>query len=326
MRSHAERTVAPSGSQPTSRRTDRAARSSRHGPVAQLLIAWSPLSLILVAYAVAGWISRPLDPDAPGEQVNRLGFPLHTQGPATVDRWLFGEHPSAWLQERLLDTTPHWWDALAALVYVTHFVTIPVLTAVAWFAVRERFARWLATVVAFTVVGIAGYVVYPATPPWLTTDDGVRVAQRSSAFGWDYLHLHPVTRLLDLAQAVSNPVAAMPSLHAGSALLVALFAWPSVRPRWRAVLLTYALLMAATLVYTGEHYVVDVVAGWATAITALTLGRAAERWWRRHRTGAETTGPGTRPPVASRARSSTLQRPHPQGDTAARRDLGRTGR
>ena len=36
------------------------------------------------------------------------------------------------------------------------------LTAVAWFALRERFARWLATVVTFTIVGITGYVVYPA--------------------------------------------------------------------------------------------------------------------------------------------------------------------
>ena len=39
---------------------DRADDGSRHGPIAQLLIAWSPLSAILVAYWVAQWITAPL--------------------------------------------------------------------------------------------------------------------------------------------------------------------------------------------------------------------------------------------------------------------------
>ena len=57
----------------------------------------------------------------------------------------------------------------------------------------------------------------------------------------------------------------MPSLHAGAALLVALFLWPSVSRVVRAALVAYAVAMALTLVYTGEHYVVDILAGWAVA-------------------------------------------------------------
>ena len=41
-------------------RTAAPQQESRHGPVAQLLIAWSPLSAILVAYWVAQWIAAPL--------------------------------------------------------------------------------------------------------------------------------------------------------------------------------------------------------------------------------------------------------------------------
>jgi membrane-associated phospholipid phosphatase len=64
----------------------------------------------------------------------------------------------------------------------------------------------------------------------------------------------------------------MPSLHAGAALLIALFLWPLTGKLWRAALLCYALLMAVALVYTGEHYVVDVVAGWLTAGIAAAAG------------------------------------------------------
>ena len=247
---------------------------SRHGPIAQLLIAWSPLSLILVVYAVAGWISGPIHSGEVGARANRLGFDLNVMGPADADRWLFGTLPSAWLQQQLHAGPPHWYDAVAAVVYVTHFVTIPLLTAVVWFAFRERFRLWLATVIAFTVIGISGYVVYPAAPPWLTfRGDPSEPVLRLSTVGWDRLHLAPLEDLMRGAQGISNPVAAMPSLHAGAALLVALFLWPSARRRWRIALLGYALLMGLSLVYTGEHYVVDVLAGWATAVAAVLVGR-----------------------------------------------------
>lgn len=243
-------------------------QESRHGPVAQLLISWSPLSVILVAYAVAGWVSAPLESAPSG--TNRLGLPLQTTGPEAADRWLFGTLPSAWLQERLVDGSAHWYDAVAALVYATHVVGIPVLTTVVWFLARDRFRSWVVAVVAFTVVGMAGYVLYPATPPWM----GSASVERTSALGWEALHLGFAGGLVDLLQGASNTVAAMPSLHAGAALLLALFAWPSLRALGRTLMLAYAGLMALTLVYTGEHFVVDVLAGWAVAVVAVTVARA----------------------------------------------------
>ena len=85
---------------------------SRHGPIAQLLIASSPLSLILVAYAVGDWIAGPIDLGRPGT-VNRLGFGLHRTGGATVDAHVFGSLPSVRLQEWLVDGSAHWYDAVA---------------------------------------------------------------------------------------------------------------------------------------------------------------------------------------------------------------------
>lgn len=249
--------------------------ASRHGPLAQLLIAWSPLSVILVAYAAAQWINGPLGTRGHGAGTNRLGLGLHVAGPAQIDRGVFGAVPSVWLQEQLVDGSAHWYDAAAALVYITHFVAIPLVTGIAWFCMRDRFAAWLAAVLTFTTLGVGVYTVYPAAPPWLASERGaIGTVNRISSPGWDYLHLDVVGRLIVSAQERSNPVAAMPSLHAGSAMLVALFFLPLANAWWRTALLGYVLLMAVALVYTGEHYVVDVVAGWLTAAVAVAVGAA----------------------------------------------------
>ena len=253
------------------------AEASRHGAFAQLLIAWSPLSLILLAYAVAHWVNAPIG-IGDGASTNRLGLPLHVVAPAEADRRVWGAIPTVWLQRQRVDESAQWYDAAAALVYITHFVAIPLVTAIVWFRLCDRFKAWIAAVLTFTTVGVGGYVVYPAAPPWLASNLGeIGTVSRISGLGWDYLHLEMVGRLIVQGQQGSNPVAAMPSLHAGSALLVALFLWPSVNSLWRTALAGYAVAMAVTLVYTGEHYVVDVAVGWLVAALATAVGSAVPR-------------------------------------------------
>ena len=111
-------------------------------PHKELLIAWAPLSLILLAYAAAQWVSAPIGDGYDGG-TNRLGLPLNVAGPAEADQALFGVVPSVWLQERLIDGSTRWYDAVAALVYVTHFVSVPLVTALVWFRMRGRFAAWV---------------------------------------------------------------------------------------------------------------------------------------------------------------------------------------
>ncbi len=254
-----------------------AAAPTSHGPVAQLLIAWSPLSLVLLAYALAGWVSAPVVL-GPASQPNRLGIAAHVTGPAQVDRALGGVVPTVWLQQRLASGSAQWYDTLGAIVYATHFVAFPLLTAVVWFAMRPRFRSWIAAVVAFTTIGTAGYVLYPAAPPWLASEQGeIGPVSRLTERGWELVHLDWVGHVTALGQSDSNPVAAMPSLHAGAAMLVSLFLWPVVGRRVRVALTAYVLAMAWTLVYTGEHYVVDVVAGWLVAAAALVTARALGR-------------------------------------------------
>lgn len=227
---------------------------------------------MLVGYAVAHWLTAPL---ADGGPRNRLGLPLHVSGPAEADRALFGGVPTLWLQEHLATGSAQWYDAGVALVYATHFVGLPVVTVLVWLRWRHRLVSWLLAVTALTTSGYAGYVLYPAAPPWDAAERGLLApVERISTIGWELLHLGPVGGLVELGQQASNPVAAMPSLHAGVAMLIALQLWPVARPVMRLGLAGYAVAMGLVLVYTGEHYVVDVLAGWALAALATLLGRA----------------------------------------------------
>jgi hypothetical protein len=49
--------------------------------------------------------------------------------------------------------------------------------------------------------------------------------------------------------------------------------------------------MSFTLVYTGEHYVFDVMLGWVYAITTFFVVRVIRRAWARWRLGTATPEP-----------------------------------
>ena len=71
-------------------------------------------------------------------------------------------------------------------------------------------------------------------------------------------------RLIDEGQASVNMVAAAPSLRRPVAA-IAVDACGAVRRRWRPVLVVYPLIMAFALVYSAEHYAIDILLGWALA-------------------------------------------------------------
>ncbi len=248
---------------------------------------WLPLGAILLAYWAAQLINNGLSARPREGATNALGFGLHLREPVAVDTAVFGSLPTIWLQARWY--TPfesHWYDVIAALVYVSHFVVIPLTALILFFRNRSRFRSWIGCVLLLAVIGIVTYVIYPMAPPWLASQLGiVGQVHRISAIGWDYLHLSVVGNLLGGSQMASNPVAAMPSLHAASAALLAIFFW-GVAPWWaRWLLAVYPIAMGVTLVYTGEHYVVDVLAGWLAAAAAVG-GVALYRRIRNGRAGA----------------------------------------
>ena len=196
-----------------------------------------------------------------------------------VDEWLAdGTAPTVRLQ-RLLWTAghPHVWDYFAFLVYLTYFIVPITVAAVLWRRAPHLFHRYVSLWIGLSFAALVTYTLYPASPPWLASGHGLlphvfRITP--------YMARHmgvDLTRVMGSQQFV-NKVAAVPSLHAATALLITLFFWPRTT-RWRWLLVVYPLAMAVSLVYLGEHYVSDVLLGWLYAVVVFVVGNRIYDWF-----------------------------------------------
>jgi membrane-associated phospholipid phosphatase len=234
---------------------------------AQVVIDWLPFTGVLLLY------------DQTRGVADKLGISLHEADIVRAEKWCFGgTEPTIWLQQHLYNPAHvYWYDALCTLVYTTHFLATPVLAAILWLRDRDLWLRYISRVVLLAITGLITYCLFPEAPPWLAARDGLtEPVARLSARGWIWLHAGNLHSVLARAQEDgSNPVAAMPSLHVAFAALVALMIATRLRSRWRYLLALYPAAMGYTLVYTGEHYVLDLVAGFAYA---LAVHAALNRW------------------------------------------------
>ena len=198
-----------------------------------------------------------------------LVFPARELPQIHVEASLFGKPiPTVWLQSHLWHggNHLHWWDYGAWFVYLTHFFATIVVAAVLWTWFHDRFARFATMVCALALTGFATYALYPAVPPWLAARHGsIGHSNRLIGIIWHHVPIAHYGSLFEKGQTYANNVAAMPSLHAAYALLITLYLWRLV-PRWaRVPLAAYPLAMTFALVYSGEHYLVDCIAGWLYA-------------------------------------------------------------
>jgi hypothetical protein len=243
---------------------------------------WLPIVLLLTAYNLSrGFADNGATPHA---------LELIAADRAMVG-WATGDVvPTVWLQQHLYDPARvHWWDVLVSWVYFSHFVVALTAAVVLW--MRNR-AQWIAFMWRWGVLcasGLVTYFLYPAAPPWWAAQYGMLSdVARISTRGWRAVGMHGAGNLLNAGQIASNPVAAMPSLHTAFALFVVVFFLAGTRKRWWPLLLTYPLAMTFTLVYAGEHYIIDVVVGWAYVGFAFLVVGLAERWWSVRRAAAAT--------------------------------------
>lgn len=225
--------------------------------VPRFAIEWGPFVAVLFIY------------DRLRGFADGLVFPAREFPQVHVEAALFGKPiPTVWLQSHLWHGASdlQWWDYLTWFVYLTHFFATLIVAAILWTWAHDKFARFATMVCVLAVTGYATYVLYPAAPPWLAAQHGT-IGQSNRLIGivWRHVPIAHYGSLFEKGQNYANNVAAMPSLHAAYALLVTLYLWRLVPRRARPVLALYPLAMAFALVYSGEHYVVDCLAGWVYA-------------------------------------------------------------
>ncbi len=236
------------------------------GWVRSVILEWLPLALVLAAY------------DLLRGQADGLLFSAWYRPQLEADAFLFGGTvPTVWLQDRLWEGTSHvqWYDYASWAVYVSYFVATYLLAGLLWFFSRARFRRYVASVALLAGMAFATFALFPAAPPWLASREG-ELEQTTRLIGPISGHVPFLSfsfeGLFERGSEYANPVAAVPSLHAAYTLLFTVFLWRSAG--WaRPLLAAYPPAMGFALVYTAEHYVVDILLGWAYTLAALWVVR-----------------------------------------------------
>jgi len=193
--------------------------------------------------------------------------PAYVAYPIAIDRALFGEVPAVWWQGHRAP----WLDALAVILYLSYFLVPPAALALCWRVWPHQLRRYVTATLALFGVSIPVHLFLPTAPPWIAA----RMGELPGV-----IPVVPVwfgDTLPDAYQYGSglsgNMVAAMPSVHLGVTALVLLALWRTPLG-WAA--LGYLGAMTWAICYTGDHYLIDGIAGVLLALVCWRTARQPE--------------------------------------------------
>jgi len=219
---------------------------------------WLPLYVVLGLYALLRGYA------------DHLLFAPHIYPQLRFDEWISaGVVPTVRLQRALFHPDDlHIWDYLTWATYLSHFFLSFTLAGVLWVRDHKAFRRFMGLYVTLMLSGFVTYVVFPAMPPWMGSKEGyMGSSARTVPVVFSHLGIHWAAAVFETGSKFNNDVAAVPSLHAACPMLICLFFYPRVEKLWLKVLLVaYVPAMAFALVYTGEHFVFDIIVGWIYAV------------------------------------------------------------
>jgi hypothetical protein len=245
---------------------------------------WVPFVAIFLAYE----LMRGIADDA--------GFPVHIDDVIGAERFLaLGHLPTQLLQSWLAPAEGVGSAAIiATILYMLHFA-LPVVTGfLLWLRKRPLYFEYVAAFIVLSFTGFITFLLLPVAPPWYAANQGFL----NGPDGQPVIDYLKPDAFAVIATALGYPngeqlssyvfygvnpngVAAFPSLHAAYPFLSFLVLRHAFgRIGWLALL--YAIAVWWAVIFTGDHYLVDVLGGiaYATAAycgTRLLLGRLNRR-------------------------------------------------
>jgi membrane-associated phospholipid phosphatase len=200
--------------------------------------------------------------ELPYDDPERLRGRLRARYPIAIDRMIgLGQLPNVRLQRALA--------RLRRVATLDRFLTwvhwlwfFEPYLALTWILLRhpERFPRAARRLAAVFDLGCIAYFVVPTAPPWWASEQGltdepvrrimIGVGEETWRSAWPAMY----------SALGGNPWAAMPSLHFATSATAAISLSEASKVEG-AVGWSYALTLGFALVYLGEHYVTDLLAG-----------------------------------------------------------------
>jgi len=241
------------------------------GPLALAVLYPRSKKRDVALYALQMW-AFTMAHEIPYDDPEALRRRLRTRYPIAVDRAIGGGRlPNARLQ-RMLSRLPRGGPVDRFLTWVHWLWFIEPYLALFLILLRddERFPRAARQMAAVFDLGCATYFAVPTAPPWWASEQGltgeevrrvmVEVGEETWGSAWPAMY----------GALGGNPWAAMPSLHFATSLVAALSLSEAGRLEG-AVGWGYAGTLGFALVYLGEHYVTDLLAG-AALVAAVRRG------------------------------------------------------
>jgi len=229
------------------------------GRLRKFLLDWLPFLFILISY------------DFLRSLADHLNNRVHYMELIRADQWLFGVIPTVFLQEKFYQTGRlQWYDFLSVFFYFLHFALPLAFGFILWLKNRLYFKKFAVNLLVLSYAAFFTYVIFPASPPWLSNRMGL---------------LPDVTKILDVILKLfpqrldlptiynnfdPNPVAAVPSLHAAYPFLVLILSCKFFGKKG-LLFIPYVLGVWFSIVYLGEHYVIDIILGVVYTVATLLV-------------------------------------------------------
>jgi membrane-associated phospholipid phosphatase len=262
-------------------------RRLKLGPVAVSAIAWqAPIALAIARprsawrdagiYALQMW-AYIAHYEMPNDDPERLLARLRVGYPIRVDTAMFAGTPPTVRLQRALGRPGQVFRHDLALAWIHWSWFFVPHGSVAYILLRHRsqFPRSAGMMAAVFDLGVIVYWLLPTAPPWWAgTNGNMAPVRRIMVEVGEHFWGRAWTPLYDFLGG--NPFAAMPSLHFATSVMAAHVlsdvGWLPGTAGW-----AYALSLGFALVYLGEHYVADLLAGLALAEGVRAIAPRAER-------------------------------------------------
>lgn len=211
----------------------------------------------------------------------RSPFPWHLDFMLAFDRALFLGRDPVYVVQHAFWKPQHIGplEVASSVVYNMHLAEPYIAGYFLWRLNRSLFFQFAAATLVLLVLGLVTFILFPAVPPWLAAKEFGKVVGVKNLFSqallWHPLSFHgsPIFTLFKLR---GDLVAAFPSEHAAFPLLE-LLAFYGISKRTAWFFVPWIAAVTFSVVYLGEHWVADVVAGWLYALVIWFAIRAIVR-------------------------------------------------
>ena len=154
-------------------------------------------------------------------------------------------------------------DYLSIIVYALHPAYLVLYALILLFFTRDgrEYTRFTIEFTIASAIGVTLFYLVPVAPPWIAIPGVTRLPNPL---------VMATSTLLHRQYYDPNPYAALPSLHVGLTVVFTASIYRltrSMKALYTGLILS--ILMSFAVLYTGNHYLLDVIAGYLVGATAV---------------------------------------------------------